>query len=64
MELANLVYVYERRHSNESPSSSDCIATKDQILASIKQDNMTNLYNQLCIKFGWTVDNDLVEVMR
>ena len=64
MELANLIYVYERRQLNESFSSSDSIGTKDQILASIKQENMTNLYNQLCIKFGWTVDSDLVNVMR
>ena len=59
-----MIYVYERRQLNESFSSSDSIGTKDQILASIKQENMTNLYNQLCIKFGWTVDSDLVNVMR
>jgi hypothetical protein len=63
MELANLVYIYERR-LHESPSGPDCITLKDQILASVKQENMTNQYNQLCQKFGWIVDSELVAVMR
>ena len=60
MDLANLIYVYERRKGTQSSEK----ALEEQILTIVKTENMTPLYLSLSAKFGWPEDGEIVSSMR
>lgn len=63
MDLANLIYVYERRKGTQS-SENELKALEEQILTIVKTENMTPLYLSLSAKFGWPEDGEIVSSMR
>lgn len=62
MDLANDIYVYELFRSEQKAEQAE--QTQRAILEKITESDMAPLYAQLCEKFSWPVDNELLEKMR
>ena len=60
MELANTLYNYDRLHSQGEES----LSHKETIQAKIVEDSMCPLYELLCSKYNWQVDEALLKSMR
>lgn len=54
MDLAALLYNYER----------GVVENKDAILEKVVEDSMTPLYEQLCTKFNWELDQSVLKTLR
>jgi hypothetical protein len=54
MELATMLYNHERQNG----------AHKEEIMKEITENSMAPLYEQLCAKFNWPVDEELLRSMK
>lgn len=54
MELATLLYNYERQSGSH----------KEAIVKEITDNSMALLYEQLCVKFSWQMDEELLQSMK
>lgn len=54
MDLAALLYNYER----------GVVENKKEILEKVVEDSMTPLYEQLCTKFNWELDQSVLETLK
>jgi hypothetical protein len=54
MELATMLYNHERQNG----------AHKEEIMKEITENSMAALYEQLCAKFNWPVDEELLRSMK
>ena len=63
MDLANSLYNYDRSiATNENTVAASEI--KETIIKKITEDSMTSLYEQLCNKYSWEQDEDLLKSMK
>lgn len=60
MDLANLIYNFDRQQKNEEGSAK----IKEEIMKSIEQDCMAPLYVSLSEKYEWAQDSALVSAMK
>lgn len=60
MDLANILYNYD----NEIVDSDKSISLKSEIITSITENSMTPLYESLCIKYRWQIDEELTIAMK
>lgn len=54
MEFANMLYNYERQKGLHL----------EEIMTKLKADNMAPLYEHLCAKFAWQINDDLLQTMK
>lgn len=54
MELASWLYNYERQNG----------LYKEEIMKEITDNAMAPLYEQLCAKYGWQLDEELLRTMK
>jgi hypothetical protein len=54
MELASMLYNYERQEGLHL----------DEIMAKLKEDTMAPLYEHLCSKYSWQLDEELLRTMK
>ncbi|CAH0484722.1 unnamed protein product [Peronospora farinosa] len=61
MELSHLHFLLQHQHATNSPED---VATKQQVLDIIQQNNMTPFYRLVCHEFQWPVDTTLEAQMN
>jgi hypothetical protein len=64
MELANQIYNYERIRAADVNSNDKLEVIKESVFATLKLENMAPLYSQLCQKFSWSLDENVLAIMK
>lgn len=64
MDLAQLIFRYERDHGVDSMTTAQQGELQKEIIKFVVDNSMSSLYSSLCIKFGWELNNSLLDEMK